>query len=225
MLVGGRVSPALSGRISGEWGERPSVDESIVSEGYSLEREASPAPDGSFDWPSGEAIEHGHGHGHRPAPFAAEVVIKGWQVVGGKSWDDSAKVGAYVVYEIEIALRSGTTVLIMRRYTEFHLRRTIPPLPGKNHMHKLSPEFLQDRRPRLQRFLRTVALHPEMGQGDGAFSRWVLASGSTPETARLTRRRYSPLLDCYRPNPNADPNKITISPVPGRKPQARHSDT
>ncbi|BEI94813.1 uncharacterized protein CcaverHIS019_0703940 [Cutaneotrichosporon cavernicola] len=157
----------------------------------------------------------------------------------------SAKVGAYVVYEIEIALRSGTTVLIMRRYTEFHLRRTIPPLPGKNHMHKLSPEFLQDRRPRLQRFLRTVALHPEMGQGDGAFSRWVLASGSTPrtphpaclgflrvflplqtpETARLTRRRYSPLLDCYRPNPNADPNKITISPVPGRKPQARHSDT
>ncbi|BEJ18069.1 hypothetical protein CspHIS471_0703460 [Cutaneotrichosporon sp. HIS471] len=92
------------------------------------------------------------------------------------------------VYEIEIALRSGTTVLILRRYTEFHLRRTIPTLPGKNHMHKLSPEFLQDRRPRLQRFLRTVALHPEMGQGDGPFSHWVLGSGSAGPPAALNGR-------------------------------------
>ncbi len=48
-----------------------------------------------------------------------------------------------------------------------------PPLTAE----KFSPEFLEDRRPRLQRFLRTVALHPEMGQKDGVLSRWVLDAG------------------------------------------------
>ncbi|GMK60031.1 hypothetical protein CspeluHIS016_0902480 [Cutaneotrichosporon spelunceum] len=118
-----------------------------------------------------------------------------------------SRIGAYVVYEIEIALRSGTTVLIMRRYTEFvrlrdalckaypHLRGTIPTLPGKNHMHKLSPEFLGDRRPRLQRFLRTVALHPEMGQGDGVLSQWVLGSGpSAPHNGTRLGLKLSDLL-------------------------------
>lgn len=30
------------------------------------------------------------------APFARDVEIRGWKVVGGKSWTDRAKVGAYV---------------------------------------------------------------------------------------------------------------------------------
>ena len=30
------------------------------------------------------------------APFTREVEIKGWKIVGGKSWTDRAKVGAYV---------------------------------------------------------------------------------------------------------------------------------
>lgn len=30
------------------------------------------------------------------APFARAVEIKGWKVVGGKSWTDQGKVGAYV---------------------------------------------------------------------------------------------------------------------------------
>jgi len=29
-------------------------------------------------------------------PFARDVEIKGWKTVGGKSWTDGAKVGAYV---------------------------------------------------------------------------------------------------------------------------------
>ena len=29
-------------------------------------------------------------------PFARDVCIKGWRVVGGKTWTDKAKVGAYV---------------------------------------------------------------------------------------------------------------------------------
>lgn len=49
---------------------------------------------------------------------------------------------------------------------------------------KFSPEFLEDRRPRLQRFLRTVALHPEMGQGDGVLSRWVLGTESGATSTR-----------------------------------------
>lgn len=30
------------------------------------------------------------------APFAREVAIKGWKIVGGESWTDVAKLGAYV---------------------------------------------------------------------------------------------------------------------------------
>lgn len=29
-------------------------------------------------------------------PFAADVEIKGWRVVGGKSWTDMGRIGAYV---------------------------------------------------------------------------------------------------------------------------------
>lgn len=67
-----------------------------------------------------------------------------------------------------------------------HLGQTIPPLPGKNHMRKFSPEFLEDRRPRLQRFLRTVALHPEMGAGgaDSVFGLWVLGYKDSPAESR-----------------------------------------
>ncbi|KLT42093.1 Phox-like protein [Cutaneotrichosporon oleaginosum] len=242
VLVGGRVSPALSygSRPSGEW--RPSMEERVSFErssmdgrewmeerrpsfveesvegsveGYTVDgSEASATPSTSVMSSSPAAIQEGQSgfrwpwsaasssleEGERPAPFAAEVAIKGWQVVGGKSWDDSAKVGAYVVYDIEIALRNGTTLSITRRYTEFvrlrdtlrraypHLRRTIPALPGKNHMHKFSPEFLEERRPRLQRFLRTVALHPEMGQGNGVLSQWVLGGPSGPPAPRNSAR-------------------------------------
>lgn len=41
-----------------------------------------------------------------PLPFARDVNIKGWKVVGGKTWTDKAKMGSYVVYDIEITLHS-----------------------------------------------------------------------------------------------------------------------
>ncbi|CAK9782147.1 unnamed protein product [Cutaneotrichosporon oleaginosum] len=177
VLVGGRVSPALSygSRPSGEW--RPSMEERVSFErssmdgrewmeerrpsfveesvegsveGYTVDgSEASATPSTSVMSSSPAAIQEGQSgfrwpwsaasssleEGERPAPFAAEVAIKGWQVVGGKSWDDSAKVGAYVVYDIEIALRNGTTLSITRRYTEFvrlrdTLRRAYPLTPA-----------------------------------------------------------------------------------------------
>ncbi|RSH92668.1 PX domain-containing protein ypt35 [Saitozyma podzolica] len=120
--------------------------------------------------------------------FAREVVITGHKVVGGKTWTDKARMGAYVVYEIEITTRSGGTINLLRRYTDFvrlrnalkstypHLYNTIPQLPGKAHMSKFSPKFLEDRQPRLQRFLRTVMLHPEMGRaGEGSvIGQWII---------------------------------------------------
>ncbi|KAL7423671.1 hypothetical protein Q5752_001253 [Cryptotrichosporon argae] len=120
--------------------------------------------------------------------FARDVEIRGWKVVGGKSWTGGGKVGAYVVYDIVFNLQQGGQVAVLRRYTDFerltedlkraypHLRQAIPLLPGKNHMSKFSPAFLADRQTRLQRFVRTVALHPEMGRGgDSVVGRWVLA--------------------------------------------------
>lgn len=59
-------------------------------------------------------------------------------------------------------------------------------------MRKFSPEFLEERRPRLQRFLRTVALHPEMGAGgsDSVFGEWVLGDkprlSAEPRTSGLS---------------------------------------
>lgn len=74
--------------------------------------------------------------------------------------------------------------------TPQELKKVIPPLPGKAHMSaplilgrvnlsdvaaKFSPKFLGDRQPRLQRFLRTVVLHPQMGAGGGnsPIYRWI----------------------------------------------------
>ncbi|KAK4684219.1 hypothetical protein P7C73_g5973, partial [Tremellales sp. Uapishka_1] len=171
-------------------------------------------------------------------PFARQVEITGWKIVGGRSFEDLGKVGAYVVYDIEITLRAGGSLHILRRYTDFvdlrkalktrypklrpplnpafppssahttfpspahttfpssrpglplqYLRKAIPPLPGKAHMctstnaaladttiAKFSAKFLAERQPRLQRFLKAVMLHPEMGAGgEGAVvSRWVV---------------------------------------------------
>jgi hypothetical protein len=36
------------------------------------------------------------GGGGTELPFAGDVVIKGWRVVGGKSWTDLGRIGAYV---------------------------------------------------------------------------------------------------------------------------------
>ncbi|KIS01571.1 hypothetical protein L804_01449 [Cryptococcus deuterogattii 2001/935-1] len=122
------------------------------------------------------------------SPFAREVTIKGWKIVGGESWTDVAKLGAYVVYDIDIKLKDGGKLNILRRYTDFvrlrkalrikyhHLWQAIPPLPGKMHIAKFSPKFLEERQLRLQRFLRGIILHPEMGQGGSGsiVGSWVL---------------------------------------------------
>lgn len=39
-------------------------------------------------------------------PFAKDVRIDGWKVIGGKTWSDKAKLGSYVVYDIHISLHA-----------------------------------------------------------------------------------------------------------------------
>lgn len=145
-------------------------------------------------------------------PFAREVCITGWKVVGGRSFDDTGRLGAYVgespsrlllflpsvrrardsalwrddsaqqaVHAVCPAaerakedLSSGETRV--RANTDQHLVNAIPELPRK-HVSKFDPAFLEDRRPRLQWFLRAVMLHPEMGVGgDTVLGRWILDS-------------------------------------------------
>jgi len=43
--------------------------------------------------------------------FAKEVTIKGWKVVGGKTWSDKAKVGAYVGMSY-VPVLSGSSSLL-----------------------------------------------------------------------------------------------------------------
>ncbi|KAK8865702.1 hypothetical protein IAR55_000847 [Kwoniella newhampshirensis] len=133
---------------------------------------------------------------NRGEVFARQVVIRGWKVVGGKSWTDMGKIGAYVVYDIDIGLQNGGNINILRRYTDFvklrsalksrypQLEAAIPPLPGRAHISKFSEKFLKDRQPRLQRFLKGVILHPVMGKGGegSVVGQWVI--GPTSEVRK-----------------------------------------
>ena len=61
---------------------------------------------------------------------------------------------------------------VLRRYSDFlwlyerlHLERAgaiVPPLPEKQPVGRFSPAFVEDRRRQLERFLRRVAVHPEL---------------------------------------------------------------
>lgn len=125
-------------------------------------------------------------------PFASDVEIRGWRIVGGKRWTDQARVGAYVVFEIIITLRVGGTMTLLRRYTDFvllhnallrvypDLKNAIPPIPPKK-ASRFSERVLESRKVALQRFLRGVMLHPVMGRaGDEVVvGEWVLGKRAT----------------------------------------------
>jgi len=62
---------------------------------------------------------------------------------------------------------------VLRRYSDFlwlydnlHKERPgsiVPPLPDKQAVARFSPEFVEDRRVSLEKFLRRVVIHPELG--------------------------------------------------------------
>ena len=61
---------------------------------------------------------------------------------------------------------------VLRRYSDFHwlyerLQKEragaiVPPLPDKQAVARFSPEFIEERRRQLERFLRRVSVHPEL---------------------------------------------------------------
>ena len=61
---------------------------------------------------------------------------------------------------------------VLRRYSDFlwlyeklqdeRAGAIVPPLPEKQPMGRFNPQFVEDRRRALERFLRRVAIHPEL---------------------------------------------------------------
>jgi len=112
--------------------------------------------------------------------FARDVQINGWTNVGDRPG------GAYVVYDCVIRTKESTTIHTHKRYSAFvelykALRRSLPPhlqhfvleLPPKSPLSRYRPAFLDDRRRRLQHWLSTVLLQPEIGSCQ-AVRWWVM---------------------------------------------------
>jgi len=72
----------------------------------------------------------------------------------------------------DVFLANTTFSAVLRRYSDFlwlyerlHMERAgaiIPPIPEKQPVGRFSPAFVEDRRVNLERFLRRVAVHPEL---------------------------------------------------------------
>ncbi|KAJ1307128.1 hypothetical protein OPQ81_001246 [Rhizoctonia solani] len=118
--------------------------------------------------------------GNADRTFARDVQLVGWASVG-----DNISTG-YVVYDCAIRTKEGVTIHVHKRYNSFvklekTLRRTlpshvihnIPALPPKNAFAKYKPSFLDARRRKLQTWLATVLMHPDIG-GCPAVREWIL---------------------------------------------------
>ncbi|CAE6475951.1 unnamed protein product [Rhizoctonia solani] len=118
--------------------------------------------------------------GNADRTFARDVQLVGWASVG-----DSISTG-YVVYDCAIRTKEGVTIHSHKRYNSFvelerTLRHTLPPhvihnipaLPPKNAFAKYRPAFLDSRRRKLQTWLATVLMHPDIG-GCSTVREWIL---------------------------------------------------
>jgi sorting nexin-1/2 len=82
---------------------------------------------------------------------------------------------SYTSYRVDVRPSSGDMPYsaVLRRYSDFfwlyerlHTERAgaiVPPVPEKQPVGRFSPAFVEDRRQQLERFLRRVAVHPELG--------------------------------------------------------------
>ncbi|EUC60856.1 phox-like protein [Rhizoctonia solani AG-3 Rhs1AP] len=118
--------------------------------------------------------------GNADRTFARDVQLVGWVSVG-----DNISTG-YVVYDCAIRTKEGVTIHAHKRYNSFielerTLRRTLPPhvvhnipaLPPKNAFAKYRSAFLDARRRKLQTWLATVLMHPDIG-GCPTVREWIL---------------------------------------------------
>lgn len=72
----------------------------------------------------------------------------------------------------DVMMNNATFSAVLRRYSDFlwlyerlHMEKAgaiVPPLPEKQPVGRFDPNFIADRRAHLERFLRRVAVHPEL---------------------------------------------------------------
>jgi sorting nexin-1/2 len=111
---------------------------------------------------------------------------------------------------------TGTTMYssVLRRYSDFHwlydrlhIERAgsiVPPIPDKHPVGRFSPAFVEERRVQLERFLRRVAVHPELADApsldtffradDGTFQAAKQAKGNVPmmNSSQMMTPMYPP---------------------------------
>jgi len=145
----------------------------IVGDGANPRQDVMHVPDNPKPYPRGGG------------PVSPRKSTMGESQVGSLNKVSSGS-GAYVVYDIVITTREGTTMKILRRYSSFeelwdglmaslatHLHSHIPILPPKAPFARFRPAFIEKRRQLLEFWLTRVLLHPELG-GRKVVKDWVL---------------------------------------------------
>jgi len=109
----------------------------------------------------------------------------------------------YTSYRVDVRPQGQTDLTttqvfsaVLRRYSDFiwlsdklHQERAgaiIPPLPDKQPVGRFSPQFVEDRRRGLERFLRRVAVHPEL-QGAMCLDTFLKADDVTFQAAKHSK--------------------------------------
>lgn len=111
-------------------------------------------------------------------------------------------------------LANSTYSAVLRRYSDFlwlyerlHVERAgavVPPIPEKQPVGRFSPAFVEDRRVNLERFLRRVAVHPELGDAQ-CLDTFLRADDMTFQAAKQAKGEaaapITPSASMMYPNP------------------------
>ncbi|PMD38175.1 Phox-like protein [Hyaloscypha variabilis F] len=104
--------------------------------------------------------------GKNKACWAKSVYIEDHVIINGSRMGIGGNLGAFVVWNITVETLHGGTMRIRKRYSEFDDLRhkllqtfpysaaAMPPLPPKSVISKFRPKFLENRRAKLQYFLK-----------------------------------------------------------------------
>jgi len=102
----------------------------------------------------------------------------------------------------DVILAGSAYSAVLRRYSDFlwlferlQLERAgsiVPPLPEKQPVGRFSPEFVQERRMQLERFLRRLAVHPELADAT-ALDTFLRADDVSFAAAKNSKKTPPPL--------------------------------
>ena len=116
----------------------------------------------------------------------------------------------------EIMLANNTYSAVLRRYSDFlwlydrlHMERAgavVPPIPEKQPVGRFSPTFVEDRRTNLERFLRRVAVHPELSDA-ACLDTFLRADDMTFQAAKHAKGDVPPqMMNMGASTMNMNPN-------------------